>query len=200
MSFFSPEGNLCFLPYRDKPFPPCHRGTGRRGDGAKKLLKQCVEEAALSTPHPPDPTAACLPGGCTGGSRPVPVTSPPTTIHSPTQKTSRCARDQHPPTVHSATQVCCQPHSSLTGGHKHRLCTHEQTHTYTQVNTHAYTEGIRYEPKRPLGVDTSKEVGGASLMAQWLRISLPMQGTRVRALVWEDPTCRGATRPVSHNY
>ena len=41
---------------------------------------------------------------------------------------------------------------------------------------------------------------GASLVAQWLRIYLPMQGTRVRALVWEDPTCRGATRPVSHNY
>ena len=35
---------------------------------------------------------------------------------------------------------------------------------------------------------------------QWLRICLPMQGTRVRALVWEDPTCRGATGPVSHNY
>ena len=41
---------------------------------------------------------------------------------------------------------------------------------------------------------------GASLVVQWLRICLPMQGTRVRALVWEDPTCRGATRPVSHNY
>ena len=27
-----------------------------------------------------------------------------------------------------------------------------------------------------------------------------MQGTRVRALVWEDPTCRRATKPVSHNY
>ena len=40
----------------------------------------------------------------------------------------------------------------------------------------------------------------ASLVAQWLRIRLPMQGTRVRTLVWEDPTCRGATRPVSHNY
>ena len=40
----------------------------------------------------------------------------------------------------------------------------------------------------------------ASLVAQWLRICLPMQGTRVRALVWEDPTCRGAARPVSHNY
>ena len=41
---------------------------------------------------------------------------------------------------------------------------------------------------------------GASLVAQWLRVRLPMQETRVRALVWEDPTCRGATRPVSHNY
>ena len=41
---------------------------------------------------------------------------------------------------------------------------------------------------------------GASLAAQWLRICLLMQGTRVRALVWEDPTCRGATGPVSHNY
>ena len=41
---------------------------------------------------------------------------------------------------------------------------------------------------------------GASLVAQWLRICLPMQGTRVRALVWEDPTCHGPAGPVSHNY
>ena len=41
---------------------------------------------------------------------------------------------------------------------------------------------------------------GASLVAQWLRIHLPMQGTRVRALVREDPTCRGSTKPVCHNY
>ena len=27
-----------------------------------------------------------------------------------------------------------------------------------------------------------------------------MQGTRVRALVREDPTCRGATKPGLHNY
>ena len=32
------------------------------------------------------------------------------------------------------------------------------------------------------------------LVAQWLRIHLPMQGTRVRSLV------RGATKPVHHNY
>ena len=39
----------------------------------------------------------------------------------------------------------------------------------------------------------------ASLVAQWLRVCLLMQGTQVRALVWEDPTCRGAAGPVSHN-
>ena len=27
-----------------------------------------------------------------------------------------------------------------------------------------------------------------------------MQGTQVQALVQEDPTCRGATKPVRHNY
>ena len=41
---------------------------------------------------------------------------------------------------------------------------------------------------------------GTSLVAQWLRIRLPMQGTRVQALVREDPTCRRATKPVRHNY
>ena len=40
----------------------------------------------------------------------------------------------------------------------------------------------------------------ASLVAQWLRIHLLIQGTRVRALVREDPTCCGATKPVRHNY
>ena len=41
---------------------------------------------------------------------------------------------------------------------------------------------------------------GISLVTQWLRIRLPMQGTWVRSLVREDPTCRGATKPVRHNY
>ena len=27
-----------------------------------------------------------------------------------------------------------------------------------------------------------------------------MQGTRIQALVREDPTCRGATKPMHHNY
>ena len=41
---------------------------------------------------------------------------------------------------------------------------------------------------------------GASLVAQWLGIHLPMQGTGIRALLREDPTCHGAAKPVSHNY
>ena len=41
---------------------------------------------------------------------------------------------------------------------------------------------------------------GTSLVAQWLRICLPMQRTWVQALVREYPTCCGATKPVRHNY
>ena len=39
-----------------------------------------------------------------------------------------------------------------------------------------------------------------SLVTQWLRIHLPMQGTWVRSLVWEGPTCCGATKRMCHNY
>ena len=41
---------------------------------------------------------------------------------------------------------------------------------------------------------------GTSLVVQWLRICLPMQGTWVWALLQEDPTCHGAAKPVCHNY
>ena len=51
-----------------------------------------------------------------------------------------------------------------------------------------------------LDIHMQKNEVGASLVAQWLRICLLMQGTRVRALVWEDPTCHGAAGPVSHSY
>ena len=50
-------------------------------------------------------------------------------------------------------------------------------------------------------LDKTKDTNeGASLVVQWLRICLPMQGTWVWALVREDPTCGGATKPVRHNY
>ena len=47
---------------------------------------------------------------------------------------------------------------------------------------------------------SEKQISGTSLVAQWLRTRLPMQGTQVWALVQEDPTCHGATKPVCHNY
>ena len=43
-------------------------------------------------------------------------------------------------------------------------------------------------------------LSGASLVVQWLRIHLAMQGSPVGCLVWEDPTCLEATKPVRHNY
>ena len=45
-----------------------------------------------------------------------------------------------------------------------------------------------------------KSTNGTSLVAQWLRIHLPMQGTWVRVLVQEDPMCHRVAKPVCHNY
>ena len=42
--------------------------------------------------------------------------------------------------------------------------------------------------------------GRASLVAHWQMIHLPLQETRIRSLTWEDPTCRGVTKPVRHKY
>ena len=67
--------------------------------------------------------------------------------------------------------------------------------THSSAFTCAGLSWVARLPRIKIGL-----VGFPSLVAQWLRICLPMQGTWVRALVREDPTCRGAAGPVSHNY
>ena len=42
--------------------------------------------------------------------------------------------------------------------------------------------------------------GGAFLVVEWLRMYFATQGTPVRSLVWEDPRCRGASKPMPHSY
>ena len=75
--------------------------------------------------------------------------------------------------------------------------------TVTQVQEVQRVPG-RINPKRIMPrhivIKLTKIKDRASLVAQWLRIRLPMQGTRVQALVWEDSPCRGANKPMSHNY
>ena len=41
---------------------------------------------------------------------------------------------------------------------------------------------------------------GDFLVAHGLRIHLPMQGTWAPSLVWEDPTCHGAAKPVCQQF
>ena len=48
--------------------------------------------------------------------------------------------------------------------------------------------------------DKMKSSQGTSLVAQWIRISLPTQRTQVRSLVQEDSTGYGATKPVCHYF
>ena len=68
--------------------------------------------------------------------------------------------------------------------------------TWRSNNILLNNQWVKEEIKREI----KKYLERASLVAQWLRIRLPMRGTRVRALVREDPTCHRATKPVRHNY
>ena len=47
-----------------------------------------------------------------------------------------------------------------------------------------------------LNIQVRNEMLGASQVAQWYRVHLPMQRTHVWSLIQEDPTSCGATKPV----
>ena len=53
----------------------------------------------------------------------------------------------------------------------------------------------RVGPRPTSGKPISKEQPSTSLVAQRTQICLPMQGTWVRFLAWEDSTRRKATKP-----
>ena len=53
---------------------------------------------------------------------------------------------------------------------------------------------VKFEKNKIIGISRT------SLVAQWLRICLPMQGTWDLSLIQEYPTCCGTTKPVCHNY
>ena len=65
-------------------------------------------------------------------------------------------------------------------------------------NIRAFSRGENPWPSPKPGLRNHR--AGTSLVAQWLRVCLPMQKTWVRALVREDPACHRATGPTCHNY
>ena len=46
---------------------------------------------------------------------------------------------------------------------------------------------------------SQSSLDGTYLVAQWLRIHLPVWETQVRSLIQDDPTCHRA-KPMHHNY
>ena len=68
--------------------------------------------------------------------------------------------------------------SEKSGGSKKN----ERTPIFKKNSPHSSLRMIRGGTREEV---VSESKGGASLVAQWLRICLPMQGTRVRALVGE---------------
>ena len=122
--------------------------------------------------------------------------SPPITLHIlPLPRTSLvCAHLQVSAPWHTPlwkTQCTC----------KHPLLIEPGSFLISPTCSKSNAETLRFAAEEGFIHETAKQENNsrASLVAQWLRICLLMQGTRVRALVWEDPTCHGAAGPVSHN-
>ena len=66
--------------------------------------------------------------------------------------------------------------------------------TYTQITVITGWQGEKGGIHHKIVLDRT------CLVVQWLGIRLPMQGTRVWALVQEDPTHCRAAKPERHNY
>ena len=66
-----------------------------------------------------------------------------------------------------------------------------------------HTEKYRQEYNKHLCIfDSSFEILtsiGLPCVAQWWRVHLPMQETRVQSLIRKDPTCYGAAKTMRHN-
>ena len=116
---------------------------------------------------------------------------------------------------HLHTNMISKPTTVRQGDHKHRILEMHSKLKDQQLKTILHIYRLLYQnlmgtTNQKSTVDTHTEKKSnpnttlkidirASLVAQWLRICLLMQETRVRALVWEDPTCHGAAGPVSHS-
>ena len=120
--------------------------------------------------------------------------------------------------IYYSSYCCCSfSKSSLT------LCDPMDCHTpgfpvlhnfpeFSQTQAHRVSDAIQpshpLSPPSPPALNLSQHLVShnlnylmeISLVVQWLRIHLPVQGTWVPSLVWEDPTCCEATKPVHHNY
>ena len=75
---------------------------------------------------------------------------------------------------------------------------HSQQLIITKVLKYKYIERLK-EQHDHLDLKIA-DIWGASLVAQWLRVPLPVQETQVRCLVQEDPTCLRAAKPELHNH
>ena len=111
----------------------------------------------------------------------------------PKAKSAEPAGDRHP---RQLTEERREPASHL----------HVETGAHP-TKTWAVTFGVegkglsgRENNKADLSSQKRKEHKWTSLVVQGLKICLQHRGAWVRSLVWEDSTCRRATKPVSSNY
>ena len=84
-------------------------------------------------------------------------------------------------------------------GKKQQVTKYSDPYSQTPDSWRMYTQFFRIggiPGGRKNEKEQKEEKQGASQMAPWWRICLPMQETWLWSLVWKDPRCHGATKPV----
>ena len=76
---------------------------------------------------------------------------------------------------------------------KRKVCS---WHFYWKVYWKIYATKRKWGQMAEKKKKKSQKGNRASLVVQWLRIILPMQGAQVQSLIWKSPTCCGATKPM----
>ena len=101
------------------------------------------------------------------------------------------------PAVQASQRAACALRDALAQqAHTGVQVTHG-TRPHSQSSTRLSIPGMT---RLARGRVTFSTESGTSLVVQWIRICLAMQGTWVQSLVLEGPTCCRATKPMAHNY
>ena len=85
--------------------------------------------------------------------------------------------------------------------HPECKCMHLKVRSSLNLSLSTSFDPHQFQPwswrSQPVPFNNTKKT---SLVVQWLRICLPMQGTQFRSLVWKQPTCHWAKKAMCHNY
>ena len=158
------------------------------GTGQKSQTWGCPFLSGLLSLH----SSAVMPSFFLGHREHVPLPNA-THVLSPWSTWPSCPSS---PSSHCAAQILLPRHSDQVSSPSGNLPWFSHT---TSLELNVYLSPTILQRHISPNVVNSQLSTWTFLVVQWFGICLLMQETQALSLVWEDPTCSGATNPGHHN-